>query len=375
MTRATVALFLPSVHGGGAERAMLNFGEQLLKRGYAVTLIVANMEGALQKLIPTEMKVVNLRSDRMIRALPRLVRWLRATPPDAIFSTITHANLVAACAARFTGLSSRMVVRQSNAPLSERKVTLGRVLSHRLIPYVYRWTRGIIAVSDGVRAELTAMDSALADRIQVLPTPVLTEELAAQGEAIPHHPWFIDRRVPVIVSAGRLVEHKGMLDLIRAFALIRSHREARLIIIGEGSFRQTLEDEVTRLGLRDDVSLPGFQHNPFSYMNHASVFVLASHYEGLPNVLIQAMSFGTPIVATDCRSGPAEILEGGRLGRLVPVMDVPALARAIEESLLLPKQRKAQARAWERFGAGEATSRYLWMAGLPAKQTEEIRRE
>jgi glycosyltransferase involved in cell wall biosynthesis len=375
MNPTTVALFLPSVHGGGAERAMLNFGEQLLKRGYAVTLVVANMEGALQKLIPPEMEVVNLRSDRMIRALPRLIRRLRRAPPDAIFSTITHANLVAACAARFTGLSSRMVVRQSNAPLSERKGTLGRVLSHRLIPYVYRWTRGIIAVSDGVRAELTAMDSTLADRIQVLPTPVLTEELRIQGAEIPCHPWFIERTAPVIVSAGRLVEHKGMLDLIRAFALVRSRREARLIIIGEGSFRQNLEDEVAHLGLEDSVALPGFQHNPFSYMNHASAFVLASHYEGLPNVLIQAMSFGTPIVSTDCRSGPAEILEDGKLGRLVPVMDVPALAQAIEEAVLLPKQSTAQARAWERFGAGEATSRYLSMAGLPVMQSEVIQKE
>jgi glycosyltransferase involved in cell wall biosynthesis len=344
---------------------MVVFGCELLTRGYSVELIVANLEGALQEIIPKELRIVDLRSSRMIHALPKLIKKLATEPPQAIFSTITHANLVAACAARLTGLSARAVVRQSNSPLSEARDTLGRKISHRLIPPVYRRARAIIAVSDGVRDELTAMDSSLRPRIQVLPTPVLTDDLRTKGAEKPKHPWFEDRRAPVIVSAGRLVESKGWIDLLRAHAQIRARREAKLIIIGEGSYRAALEAEVKRLGLQEDVALPGFQSNPFSFMNHANVFAFASHFEGLPNALVQAMSFGTPIVSTDCKSGPAEILEGGAWGTLVPVKDAGALAQAIERSLDLPKQRAAQLRAWERFGAAEATSGYLAAAGLP----------
>jgi glycosyltransferase involved in cell wall biosynthesis len=344
---------------------MVVFGCELLHRGYSVELIVANLEGALQEIIPERLRVVNLGSSRMIHSLPKLIKKLRSEPPKAIFSTITHANLIAACAGRLAGLSDQVVVRQSSSPLSEDKDTLGRKISHRLIPPMYRRARAIIAVSEGVRDELIAMDASLRPRIQVLPTPVLTDDIRAKGDERPPHRWFVDRNAPVIVSAGRLVESKGMVELLQAHAKIRARREAKLIIIGEGGYRAQIEAEIQRLGLENDVDLPGFQSNPFSFMSHANVFAFASHFEGLPNVLVQAMSFGTPIVSTDCKSGPAEILEGGMWGTLVPVKDVAALAHAIDQSLDLPKQSAAQRRAWERFGAAEATSGYLAAAGLP----------
>ena len=137
----------------------------------------------------------------------------------------------------------------------------------------------------------------------------------------------------MILGVGRLTQAKDFPTLIRAFALVRKKRAARLMILGEGEERPKLEALVRELGLEREVTLPGFVDNPYKYMKRAAVFVLSSKWEGFGNVLVEAMALGTPVVSTDCPSGPAEILENGRWGRLVPVGDVYALAEAIIETL------------------------------------------
>lgn len=362
-----VAIFLPSLHGGGAERAMLVFARELLIRGYPVDLVVAKKEGPLVSIIPFGARVVDCESRRMLHAFPKFAAYLRANEPLAVYSTITHANIMAALTCRAVKLSAPLIVRQSNAPLSERKRGVMHAVTRRLIPLAYLKASSVIAVSEGVRAELISLQPTLSERTKVLPTPVLSAEVRGQGEQPPAHPWFTERRGPVILSAGRLERHKGMLELVRAFAVVRKSRQVKLMIIGEGSARPEIEAEVCRLGLTDDVDLPGFQRNPFSFMNHADLFVLNSSYEGLPNVLIQAMSFGTPIVSTDCKSGPSEILQDGRFGRLIPVGSHESLVTALAESLGLPKHRAAQESAWGRYGAEQATSAYLACANLPER--------
>lgn len=366
MSHQVISLFIPSVHGGGAEKAMLVFAAELVKRGFGVDLVVAKFQGPHVSSIPQGVRVVDLQSSRMLKAIPRLVQYFAETRPQAVYSTITHANIAAVWAARRAGLTAPVIVRQSNAPRAETKSSMGRYIASRIIPFAYPHASGIIAVSDGVRSELLELNRHLARLTKVVPTPVLTKEVQQLGAENPSHPWLQDSGAPVILSAGRLEYHKGMLDLIRAFRRVRDIRPARLVILGEGSERGRLESEVARLGLSQDVSLPGFSSNPFSFMKRASVFVLASHYEGLPNVLIQALAFGTPVVATDCRSGPAEILDGGRLGRLVRVGNIGELAAAIEQSLDSPRQELGQKEVWQRYGAEHATTQYLAIAGLPA---------
>ncbi len=369
MNSRLISLFLPSVHGGGAERAMLVFAKELIKKGFRVDLILANLEGALCDSIPAGVRVVDLASSRMLRAVPRLIKYFRTSNPAAIFSTITHANIAAACAARYARVSAPVVIRQSNTPLSETQDSFGRMFASHFIPLSYRLADAIIAVSEGVREQLICISPSCESKTHVLPTPVLTEDIRVLAERDVDHPWFDDPLTPVVVSAGRLKPHKGMLDLIHAFRRVRDSQRSRLLILGEGSDRARLESEILRLNLRQDVALPGFSSNPFPFMKRASVFVLASHYEGLPNVLIQALGLGTPVVATDCESGPAEILEGGRWGRLVPLGSIEALAEAIEQSLALPRPIEAQQSVWARFGAEQAACAYLAAAGLEMNAT------
>lgn len=364
-----ISLFLPSVHGGGAERAMLVFSEQLARRGAKVDLVLAKFEGPHVDRIPSGVRVIDLNSPRMLRAIPRLARYLARARPQALFSTITHANIAAVCASRWARVRCPVIIRQSNAPRAEKKDSLGRCISGHIIPYAYQWASGIIAVSEGVRGELLELNKGLARLTKVIPTPVLSDEVRRSGSEVPPHPWLLQDNIPVVLSAGRLEPHKGMLDLVRAFRQVRNARHARLVILGAGSERERLEAEVKRLSLAEDISMPGFFANPFSFMNRATVFALASHYEGLPNVLIQALAFGTPVVATDCKSGPSEILDNGRLGALVPVGDTNSLAAAILKSIDLPKQEIAQETVWQRYGAELATTKYLELAGLTGSET------
>jgi glycosyltransferase involved in cell wall biosynthesis len=169
--------------------------------------------------------------------------------------------------------------------------------------------------------------------VEVIYNPVITPAIVAQAQRAPDHPWFAPGQPPVILGVGRLTRQKDFFTLIRAFAALRRRRPARLVILGEGEDRPGLEALVAELGVGEDVALPGFRDDAPAWMARSALFVLSSAWEGLPTVLIEALAAGAAVVATDCPSGPREILQEGRLGALVPVGDAPALAAAMERSL------------------------------------------
>jgi glycosyltransferase involved in cell wall biosynthesis len=358
-----VVVFIPSLHGGGAERAMLIFAGELAKRGFRVDLVLGRLTGPYIDRIPKGINAIDLKSPRMLRAIPRFAGYLRRVNPQAIFSTITHANIAAIWAAKLARISSPVVVRQSNAPKAETKDSVGRYIASKILPRVYPAAAGVIAVSKGVKVELLELNPSLERLTYVVPTPVLGPDVRELASRDPEHPWF-NEEAPIVLSAGRLERHKGMLDLVRSFKIVADRSTARLVIIGEGTERNRIEKELKILGISNRVSLPGFYANPFSLMRRARVFALASHYEGLPNVLIQALAVGTQVVATDCNSGPREILDNGRLGALVPVGDTRSLAEAILQSLHRHNPSEAEEIVWQRYGVELATTRYLEIAGI-----------
>jgi glycosyltransferase involved in cell wall biosynthesis len=172
------------------------------------------------------------------------------------------------------------------------------------------------------------------------------------------HPWFSSNQPPVILAVGRLVKQKDFDTLIRAFGLVRKERPARLMVLGEGREREKLLALIKNLGLEQDVTLHGFVENPFKYIKHAAVFVLSSLWEGFGNVIVEAMALGTPVVATECPSGPSEILEEGKWGRLVPPGDVDALAQSIIDTLDDSNPPAVASRA-EEFSVEKAIDGYL----------------
>ena len=197
----------------------------------------------------------------------------------------------------------------------------------------YPGAAAITAVSKGVAEDLAETIGIPRDRIDVIHNPVVTPELIARAAEPIEHEWFAPGSPPVVLAVGRLSPQKDYPTLLQAFAKARKRRPAKLLILGEGPLRPELEATIEELGIGPDVRLPGFVENPWAFMRQCAVYAMSSRWEGLPTVLIEALASGARIVSTDCPSGPREILDGGRYGRLVPVGDVAALARVLAEAL------------------------------------------
>jgi glycosyltransferase involved in cell wall biosynthesis len=366
MSRPPLAIFLPSLVGGGAERMMLNLATGMADRGRAPDLVVADASGDYRDLVPTESLLIDLGARRVLQALPGLIRYLRRRRPETLLAAMDHANMVALWARALSGVPTRTYVSvRSN--LSQEALhspfLLGRLmpLAARLF---YPRADAVVAVSQGVADDLETLVGRGRLRIQVIPNPVVTPDLRAQAAEPVAHPWLQPGMPPLILAAGRLVPQKDYPTLLRAFAALDPHRDLHLLILGDGPERPALEGLAHTLGIAERVAFAGFQRNPFAYMARARLFVLSSAWEGLPGVLIQAMACGTPVVSTDCPSGPREVLAAGRYGPLVPVGAVEALAQAIARTLddPLPPQ-VLEARAAE-FALAPVTDRYLALMGL-----------
>jgi glycosyltransferase involved in cell wall biosynthesis len=278
-----------------------------------------------------------------------------------VLSSLNYVNIVGVWARRAARVRTRLIVSERNTlSLARHGSTFRQWLRPRLIGRFYRWADGIVAVSGGVADDLSVATGLPRDRIEVIHNPVITPRLKEMAEERIAHPWFEPGQPPVVLALGRLAPQKDFATLIRAFAQVRQDRSARLLILGEGPERAALESLVRDLALETDVGLPGWVTNPYPFMVRADLFVLSSKWEGLPGVLIEALYCGVPVVSTDCPSGPSEILEGGKYGRLVPVGDVEALAGAIGEGLVGSIPRP-EPESWLPYEQDLIVSRYLDM--------------
>lgn len=358
-----IALLLPSLAGGGAERMTLNLARGLSERGRRVDLILGQADGPYRDLVPDGVRSVDLGRRQMLATLGPLIAYLRRERPCGLIAAMNHASIVALWAARLAGTGTPVFagVRSHLSVEARRSPLLGDRLMPMLARRFFPWARAVIAVSEGVAADLRdriGLDPAL---ICVIDNPVVTPELPALAAEMPTHPWLADPDQPVILGAGRLTLQKDFPTLIRAFAQVRAVRPARLVIIGEGPERASLENLSQALGVAEAVSLPGFQPNPFAWMAAADLFVLSSAWEGLPGVLIQAMACGTPVVSTDCPSGPREILcaTAAALGPLVPVGDSTGLSAAILKNLVKPTPAESLQRRAADFSMHSVARQYL----------------
>jgi glycosyltransferase involved in cell wall biosynthesis len=355
---ARVAFFMPSFRGGGAERVMITLAQGLAARGVAADMLVAQREGPNLPSQVAGIRIVDLKAYRVLAALKLLAAYLRREPPDAMLSALPHANVVAVWARALARAPTRLVVSEHTIPsLSARNA---ETLRARLLPLfmrrAYPKADAIVAVSDGVARDLSALVGVPRERITRIYNPVVTPELVRKALEPLEHDWFRAGEPPVVLGAGRLVPAKDYECLLRAFAAVRARRPVRLMILGEGGERARLERLAGTLRVAADVALPGFVDNPYRYMSRAAVFVLSSRWEGFGNVLVEAMACGAPVVSTDCY-GPREILEDGRHGLLVAVGDAASLARAIEAQIDGPAAPPSAGHA-ATFAAETAIERY-----------------
>ncbi|HYW79887.1 MAG TPA: glycosyltransferase, partial [Thermoguttaceae bacterium] len=325
-------------------------------------LVLVRAEGPFLDNMSVPVRVVDLGAHRVLASLPALVRYLKSVRPDAILSMMAYANIVALWAHRLAKVATRTIVSERSALPHPNNLTGQSPLRERILRALrrryYPWADAIVAVSDGVADELAFVARIPRERIRVIYNPVMRPQLREAMREPVDHPWFDEGQPPVLLAAGRLRPQKDFPTLIRAFAQVRRSRPLRLVILGEGTQRQELEELVRRLGLESYVSMPGFVANPYAYMARSSLFVLSSNREGLPGALIEAMCCGTPVIATDCPAGPREILCDGRFGQLIPIGEVDTMAQAIRKVLdeQLPSPPPD---SWSRFEIDAVVDEYI----------------
>ncbi len=337
---------------------MRNLAEGFAARNVTVDLVLANATGPYLKTISDIVNIVDLGASRVIFSLPGLVRYLRREQPDAMLSAMSHTNIIAIIARSLAAGNTRLVVSERNTPSVQKLNTAtrrGRFLP-LLMRFFYPRADVITAVSQGVKDDLQVLLGLSSPAVKVIYNPVVSSALYSKAAQRIEHAW-LDRTHKVILAVGRLNIQKDYPTLIQAFVKVYKKMDARLIILGEGDERQHLQQLIDASGLTQVVDMPGFSDNPYAYMQKAAVFVLSSKWEGLPGVLIEALALETPVVATDCPSGPKEILQAGQYGKLVNVGDVDAMAEAILAQLQHPDAYPAMDLA--PFQADYAIDQYL----------------
>lgn len=341
-----IALFVPSLIGGGAERVALNLAHGMCEQGMQVDLVLAQATGDYIDAVDPRVNMVDLGNKRVLTAIPSMVRYLRRARPDAMIAFMDHANLIALWSRALSSVKFQLIVNiQSNLMRRRQAEGLKERIIQQLASWFYPQADYVVAVSNGVAESIHKALNYPLQQIQTIENPVIVPPVRDKTEIPLPHPWFADENIPVIVGVGRLHPAKDFATLIKAFSQLRKARQARLIILGEGQERDSLEALMQELGIVDDVSLPGFVDNPYDYLIHARLFVLSSRWEGFPNVLVEALAHGCPVVSTDCESGPAEILEDGQYGPLVPLQSPDALAKAMADTLdspLSPEKLRAR---------------------------------
>lgn len=359
-----LALFAPSLTGGGIADVFTNLARGFCEAGYAVDLLLARKRGPFLKQVPPAARVVDFQASHVSFSLPALVRYLRKWEPDVLFSAPCGPSLTAVVARLLTGGATRLVVTEHSifAQTVRRAQSLKARTLVALARRAYPFADAFVAVSEDAAQSLAACTRLSREQIAVIPNPVVVPDATAGGE--PTLPWPLDGShddsdAPLILGAGRLTEQKDIPTLLRAFARLREGRAARLVVLGEGPRRSALEALAQRLSIREDVHLPGFVDDPYAYMRAASVFALSSHDEPFGLVLVEAMACGTPVVSTDCPGGPSDILKGGALGPLVPVGDDEALAAALGDVLDAPPPADMLTRRAADFSRERAVEAYL----------------
>ncbi len=355
-----VSLLGYTLGGGGADRMLFNLANEFSRRNLSVDLVLFMAEG---HLVPELSERVNLhdlqtpaidrsgphrRTPRLLEGVYRLWKLLRKVQPEVVISTGYFPNLACTWVRSFSRLDYRVYLREGQT-LSLRTGDRNSLMD-RLMPSLVKWTYPladrVFANSPGVADDLRSFSGVPEHLIDLLPNPTLPDDFSKQPQPVPEDPWLENGR-PTIVGAGRLHPRKDFTTLIKAFARIRKSIKADLLILGEGEQRKELEELISSKGLEHHVRLPGYQRNIYGYLAAADLFVLSSRYEGMPSTLIEAMACGTPVVATDCRSGPRELLDGGEIAPLVPVKDVNAMAEAIRGVLRKPPDPDVLVRAVE----------------------------
>lgn len=360
-----LAVILPSLAGGGMEKVFLVLIKEWIKKGYQVDLVLSGKDRTLKAELPDNIRVFEGGRYAKLTFFIRLIRYLRKERPAHIISGAHDINLMSLLATKIAFVAAKNSITFHNHLTSEIASSQGlKLIKIKIIVLLIRAliksSNSVIAVSEGVKENILDYFPHVKNKTYVIYNPVITDTTYQNSEKV-----LVQKAIPNdkewILFAGRFVHQKGIDVLLKAFQEIKDKTDALLILAGDGSGKEDIKEFIRQNGLQNRVFLIGFVSNIFPWMKKASVFVLPSRHEGLGNVIIEAMYCGTQVISTDCPSGPAEIMNGGEFGCLVPVEDQHSLAEAILSVLRkqnIVETEKLKLRAMD-FTATKSADEYL----------------
>jgi glycosyltransferase involved in cell wall biosynthesis len=338
MKKKKIFFVIPHMTVGGSERVLSTILKFLDRKRFAPTLIVYGKRFSYD--IPKDVKIVDLKMDGsganelkkawyFVKRIRKIKHIIDSERPDIVFTML--AGPIPIISAILSGHKPLTVVRQTTHVSTGLHGFRGNL--HKLfVRLFYPKADLIIAPSHDVKKDLSENFGVSEKMIRVIHNPIDLDYIRKNSREKVKRGVF-SGRYPVIITVGRLNEKKGIRYLLEAFHMLRKEKKAKLAILGDGPDRDTFAKLSRELKIQDDVSFMGFEKNPFKYVSKASIFAFPSLYEGFPNVLIESMACGTPVVSADCHSGPAEIIDNNKYGLLVPVKDSKALYRAMKRLL------------------------------------------
>jgi len=325
-----ITFVLPTLEIGGAEKMTLNLIQGLLNFSYKIDLILINAKGPLLKYVPKGCNIINFKLKHTLFSLFKFIKYLRNETPIVLISSLTHLNIITIISILISRVKTKLIIMEqanltSVTKNNNLKVKIVSILAH----FLYKRANFIIAVSECVKEDLLKKILGIENKIRVIYNPIPNNDMFLMSSEPVYHKWFLKKNIPIILSIGRLAKEKNYSTLLQAFKLVKNVVRCKLVIIGDGPERENLENLAKNLQINEDLWMPGFDVNPYKYMSKSDIFVLTSIYEGLPNVLIEALALGLPLVSTDCESGPREIIKNNINGLLVKVGDYESLSQAI----------------------------------------------
>jgi glycosyltransferase involved in cell wall biosynthesis len=360
--RSRIRIFVVAVtlRGGGAERQTVNLLGKLDRSHFEPCLYLFKEVGVYLDDLPEGLARISPRA-RHKYELPKVLLHLRRTllswKPHIVYSNLWPENMSVAAVCR-------------SLPRSQRPRTIAGLQNNprtgsRRRRWEARWllanVDGIVACSHGVRKGWVKIDAGFR-RAQVIPNAVDIARVRKLAKEPLAHRW-IGSPVPLLIAVGRLVEQKGYEYLLQALQILLRRRAARLLILGSGPLRSSLDTYTHELRIEDHVEFLGFQPNPFKYVARADLFVLSSLWEGLPTVLLEAMALGVPVVATRAPYGTEEVIQDGSSGCLVPIAQPQAMADSLDALLQDPDRlsrlgRRGKSWVEENYSATAMASRF-----------------
>ncbi|MCV2877671.1 glycosyltransferase [Sedimentimonas flavescens] len=360
-----ISILLPDIRGGGAERVSVDLAREFARLGHNVEFALMKATGDFLAEAERDFTVVDLNTPRA-RNLPAvLASYLRKRKPQAVIAQMWPLTSVAVVGRALARHHCRLLLVEHNT-LTRQYASWGKAHS-RMLSYsmaaTYRFADEVAAVSQGAAEDTARLARIPVGRVKVLHNPIPQKPMPRHAAWELAESLWTRRPGKRILTVGSIKEQKNHPLLIKAFAQL-TRSDAQLMILGQGTGETELRKLASDYGIADRVIFAGFYPDPSAFYATTDLFVLSSDYEGFGNVIVEALSFGLPVVSTDCPSGPAEILGNGRWGHLVPVGDAAALARAMNAALAAPVDRDAQMRRAADFAPEIAARKYLDLLSL-----------